>query len=78
VGDLHALSVTAACLEFGLNDSKVNFKTIHGYVPKVIGTPFRAQVIFLLALPASVSVTVTEYFFWNVFQTFKMSTVVSC
>ena len=53
VGDLHALSVNAACLEFGPNDSKVILKPRHGYVPKVIGTPFRVQVISLSALPAS-------------------------
>ena len=40
VGDLHALSVSAACLEFGPNDSKVILRPRHGYVPKVIGTPF--------------------------------------
>ncbi|XDV15909.1 hypothetical protein PO909_015850 [Leuciscus waleckii] len=53
VGDLHALSVNAACLEFGPNDSIVILKPRHGYVPKVMGTPFRAQVISLSALPAS-------------------------
>ena len=51
VGDLHALSVSAACLEFGPNDSLVILKPRHGYVPKVLGTPFRAQVISLSALP---------------------------
>ncbi|XDV25396.1 hypothetical protein PO909_029318 [Leuciscus waleckii] len=53
VGDLHALSVNAACLEFGPNDSIVILKPRHVYVPKVMGTPFRAQVISLSALPAS-------------------------
>ncbi|XDV20625.1 hypothetical protein PO909_025925 [Leuciscus waleckii] len=53
VGDLHALSVSATCLEFGPNDSKVILKPRHGYVPKVLATPFRAQVISLSALPAS-------------------------
>jgi hypothetical protein len=53
VGDLHALSISPACLEFGLNDFKVILKPRHGYVPKAIGTPFRAQVISLSALPAS-------------------------
>ena len=57
VGDLHALSVSATCLEFGPNDSKVILKPRHGYVPKVMGTPFRAQVISLSALPASDSET---------------------
>ncbi len=53
VGDLHALSTSPACLEFGPNDSKVVLKPRHGYVPKVLSTPFRAQVITLSALPPS-------------------------
>ena len=53
VGDLHALSVSASCLEFGPNDSLAILKPKHGYVPKVLGTPFRAQVITLSALPSS-------------------------
>ncbi|XP_058618458.1 uncharacterized protein LOC131531609 [Onychostoma macrolepis] len=36
VGDLQALSVSPACLEFGPNDSKVVLKPRHGYVPKVL------------------------------------------
>ncbi len=53
VGDLQALSISPACLEFGPNDSKVVLKPRHGYVPKVLSTPFRAQVIALSALPPS-------------------------
>ncbi len=53
VGDLQALSINPACLEFGPNDSKVVLKPRHGYVPKVLSTPFRAQVITLSALPPS-------------------------
>ncbi len=53
VGDLQALSIRPACLEFGPNDSKVVLKPRHGYVPKVLSTPFRAQVITLSALPPS-------------------------
>ncbi len=53
VGDLQALSTSPACLEFGPNDSKVVLKPRHGYVPKVLSTPFRAQVITLSALPPS-------------------------
>jgi len=34
VGDLQALSVRPACLEFGPDDSKVILKPRHGYVPK--------------------------------------------
>ncbi len=49
VGDLQALSVNPVCLEFGPNDSKVVLKPRLGYVPKVLSTPFRAQVITLSA-----------------------------
>ncbi len=49
VGDLQALSVDPACLEFGPNDSKVVLKPRLGYVPKVLSNPFRAQVITLSA-----------------------------
>ena len=52
-GDLQALSVSPSCLEFGLDDSRVILKPRHGYVPKVLSMPFRAQVITLLALPPS-------------------------
>ncbi len=47
VWDLQALSVNPACLEFGPNDSRVVLKPRLGYVPKVLSTPFRAQVIAL-------------------------------
>ncbi len=50
VGDLQARSINPACLEFGPNDSKVVLKPRLGYVPKVLSTPFRAQVIALFAL----------------------------
>ncbi len=53
VGDLQALSVNPACLEFGPNDSKVVLKPRLGYVPKVLSTPFRAQVIALSVLSPS-------------------------
>ncbi len=46
-GDLEALSVNPACLEFGPNDSKVVLRPRLGYVPKVFSTPFRAQVMAL-------------------------------
>ncbi len=46
-GDLQALSVNPVCLEFRSNDSKVVLKPRLGYVPKVLSTPFRAQVITL-------------------------------
>ncbi len=51
VGDLQALSITPACLEFRPNNSKVILKPRLGYVSKVLSTPFRAQVIALSAHP---------------------------
>ncbi len=53
VGDLQALSISPACLEFGPNYSKVVLKPRQGYVPKVLSTPFRAQVITFSVLPHS-------------------------
>ncbi len=53
MGDLQALSVSPTCLEFGPNDSKIVLKPRHGYMPKVLSTPFRAQVITLSAHPPS-------------------------
>ncbi len=53
VGDLQALPTSPAFLEFRPNDSKVVLKPRHGYVSKVLSTPFRAQVITLSALPPS-------------------------
>lgn len=53
IGDLQALLVSATCMEFGPNDSKVILKPRHGYVPKSLNTPFRAQVISLSALLVS-------------------------
>ncbi len=53
VGDLQGLSINPACLEFGPNISKIVLKPRLGYVPKVLSTPFRAQVIALSALPPS-------------------------
>ncbi len=53
MGDLQALSVNLSCLEFGPNDSKIVLKPRHGYIPKVLSTPFRVQVITLSALPTS-------------------------
>ncbi len=55
VGDLPALSINPACLEFGPNDSKVVLKPRLGYVPKVLSIPFRAQVIPLSAFSPSMS-----------------------
>lgn len=51
LGDLQTLSVGISCLEFGPNDYKIILKPRQGYVPKVLSTSFRAQVITLLVLP---------------------------
>ncbi len=53
VGDLQALSINPACLKFWPIDSKVVLKPRLGYVPKVLSTPFKAQVIALCALSPS-------------------------
>ncbi len=53
VGNLKALSISPACLEFGPNDSKVILKPRLGYVPKVLSTAFGAQVIALSVLSPS-------------------------
>ncbi len=50
MGDFQALSVSPTCLQLC---PKVFLKSRHGYVPKVLSTPFRAQVISLSALPPS-------------------------
>ncbi len=50
---VYGRSSGALCLEFGPGDSKVILKPRHGYIPKVLSTPFRAQVITLSALPPS-------------------------
>ncbi len=49
--DLRAFSINPVCLEFGSNDSKVIRKPRLSYVPKVLSTPFRAQVMTLSAFP---------------------------
>ncbi len=53
VDDLQVLSVNTSCFEFGPNDWKVVLKPRHGYVPKELSTPFRAQVVTLFALPVA-------------------------
>ncbi|KAL0177571.1 hypothetical protein M9458_026465, partial [Cirrhinus mrigala] len=49
VGDLHALSTNTACMEFGKDDCMVRLQPKLGYVPKVLSTSFKAQVITLRA-----------------------------
>ncbi len=53
MGDLQAQSVSPSYIEFRPNDSKIILKPRHGYIPKVLLTRFRAQVITLSAPPPS-------------------------
>ncbi len=53
MGDQQALSVSPSCLKFGPNHSKIVLIPRHGYIPKVLSTPFRVQVITLSTLPPS-------------------------
>ncbi len=53
MGDLQVLSDSPSCLKFGPNDDKIVLKPRHGYIPIVLSTPFRAQVITLSAFPPS-------------------------
>ncbi len=52
VGDLQAFSVSEECLVFGPDYSHVVLRPRPGYVPKVLTTPFRDQVVNLQALPS--------------------------
>ncbi len=49
VGDLQALSIEDSCIEFGPGDCRLTLKPRKGYMPKVLSTPFKAQVITLSA-----------------------------
>ncbi len=49
VGDLQALSIDDLCIEFGPGDCRLTLKPRKGYVPKVLSTSFKAQVITLSA-----------------------------
>ncbi len=49
VGDLQALSIDDLCIEFGPGDCRLTLKPRKGYVPKVLSTPFKEQVITLSA-----------------------------
>ncbi|KAL0148830.1 hypothetical protein M9458_055839 [Cirrhinus mrigala] len=51
VGDLQTFSVNESYLEFGLADSHMTLRPWPSYVPKVLTTPFRDQVVNLQALP---------------------------
>lgn len=50
-----ALSMEPFCLGFGSTDSKVVNRPRKGYVPKVLSTLFRMQVIALSPLPLAVN-----------------------
>ncbi len=51
VGDLQAFSVSESCLELRPADSSATLRPWLGYVPKVLTTPFRDQVVNLHVLP---------------------------
>lgn len=56
----------ASCLDFGPNDCRVILKPRHGYVPKVLSTPFRAQVYYpssTLRCRAACSITQSSSWF---------------
>ncbi len=45
VGDLPALSVSKMCMDFALGLVKMTLRPRPGYVPKVLSTSFRSQVV---------------------------------
>lgn len=51
VVDLQERSIDDSCIEFGPGDFRVTLKPWKGYVPKVISTPFKVQVLILSAFP---------------------------
>ncbi len=55
VGDLQALSVSESCTEFALGLVKAFLRPRPGYVPKVLSTSFRSQVVVLQAFSPSSS-----------------------
>ncbi len=55
VGDLQALSVSKSCTEFAPGLVKAFLRPRPGYVPKVLSTSFRSQVVVLQAFSPSSS-----------------------
>lgn len=53
--NIHALSVNDLCMDFGLDDCKVILRPREGYIPKVLSTPFRSQVIMISVFAPSKS-----------------------
>ncbi len=47
VGDLQALSVSETCMDFAPDLVKVTLRPRPGYIPKVLSTSFRSQVVML-------------------------------
>ncbi len=47
VGDLQAFSVSETCMDFALGLVKVTLRPRPGYIPKVLSTSFRSQVVTL-------------------------------
>ncbi len=50
VGDLQALSVSEMCMDFAPGLVKVTLRPWPGYIPKVLSTSFRSQVVTLHSL----------------------------
>ncbi len=55
VGDLQALSVSESCTEFSPGLVKAFLRSKPGYIPKVLSTSFRSQVVVLQAFSPSPS-----------------------
>ena len=47
IGDMQALSVSPSCLQFSIAGDKVVMRPNAAYIPKVLTTPFRNQMIEL-------------------------------
>ncbi len=47
VGDLQAFSVSETCMDFAPGQVKVTLRSRPGYIPKVLSTSFRSQVVTL-------------------------------
>lgn len=60
VGDLHALSTDAACMEFGTDDCMVRLQPRRGYVPKGFPTSFRAQIMTLQGFASQDSASTSQ------------------
>ncbi len=58
---LQALSVISTYLQFGPNDTKVILKPRHGYIPKVLSTPFSDKELNLLCSVRTLKIYLERY-----------------